>query len=208
MEQASYSVVMAIFDFVPVVGFLIGAYFLSKIFFHTSQKGFSRMMIIGGLLIFLGGSLQATWKLMMSLEIADVQWMSQGQFVFMSFGYMALLIPTFSLIKSARKLELTPLPAMAVWKIPFLFVMTVASLGTYGILTYVSLRRKLGLAAFGFIIAFLGVIMMGGMASQTQTITMQWIEQGINSLANLGFALGSFLLYQNFTRHEQLFLKE
>lgn len=88
---------------------------------------------------------------------------------------------------------------MAAWKIPFLLMMILASLGTYGILTYVALRRRLGFAAVGFVLAFLGVILMGGMASQLQTVRMQWIEQSINSSANLGFALGSFLLYKDFT---------
>lgn len=159
------------------------------------------MMLLGGILVFSGGALQASWKLMMSLDIANVSWMSQGQFVFMSFGYLMLLIPTLSLIKTHKK-DLVSLSAMVAWKIPFLLVMTLASLGTYGILAYISIRRRLGVAAFGFIFAFLGVILLGGMASQLQTIGLQWIEQSVNSLANLGFALGSFHLFRDFVRDQ------
>ncbi len=198
MLEQKYSLSMAIFDFVPVFGFLTGAIFLSRIFFLPHKRRFGWMMIFGGMMIFLGGALQASWKLLMCLNIPAFGWMSQGQFVFMAFGYLALFLPTTSLLKRAREAELTPLSAMAAWKIPFLMVMTLASLGTYGILVYVALRRRLWVAALGFMLAFLGVILMGGMANQVQTIKMQWIEQSINSSANLGFALGSFLLYKDF----------
>ena len=198
MVDQTYSLSMALFDFVPVISFLIGVIFLSRVFFLRHKRRFGQLMVFGGLMIFLGGAFQASWKLMMCLNTTAFGWMSQGQFVFMAVGYLALLIPTTSLIKTAQKVKLTPISAMAVWKIPFLLVMTLASLGTYGILAYVALRRRLGFAAFGFLLAFLGGILMGGMASQVQTMRMQWIEQSINSSANLGFALGCFLLYKDF----------
>jgi hypothetical protein len=202
MIKETYSITMALFDFVPVLGFFVGAIFLAKLFFHLKKKHYGWMMLLGGVLVFSGGALQASWKLMMSLDIANLFWMSQGQFVFMSFGYLMLLIPTLSLIKTRKRKDLASLGAMAAWKIPFLMMMTLASLGTYGILAYISIRRRLIVAAAGFIFAFLGVILLGGMASQLQTIGLQWIEQSVNSLANLGFALGSFLLFRDFAHEE------
>jgi len=203
MIEETYSVSMALFDFVPVLGFLVGAVFLSRIFFHRSNKRYYWLSVLGGILVFLGGALQASRKLLMALDIANLPWMSQGQFIFMSFGYLMLLIPTLSLFKANKKSKLSILSAMAAWKIPFLLVMTLASLGTYGMLAYISICRRLGIAAVGFILAFVGVILMGGMANQLQSIGLQWIEQSVNSLANLGFVFGSFLLFQDF-RREQL----
>jgi hypothetical protein len=192
---------MALMDYIPVLCFIIGAFFLAKFFLKDQKRYLGWMVMIGGGLIFLGGGLQATWKLFMALNIGNFSWMSQGQFIFMAFGYSALLIPTISLISASKLVKNAPLPAMAVWKIPFLAVMTLASLGTYGILTFVSFRRRQPLAALGFIMALLGVLVLGGMASQEQTVTMQWIEQSINAFANLGFALGSFLLFKNFSQN-------
>lgn len=137
----------------------------------------------------------------MALNVGNFSWMSQGQFIFMALGYSVMLLPTISLIAATKVVKGATLSAMAVWKIPFLAVMTLASIGTYGILTIVSFRRRQPLAALGFIIALLGVLLMGGMASQEQTLTMQWIEQSINAFANLGFALGSFLLFKNYTQN-------
>jgi hypothetical protein len=76
--------------------------------------------------------------------------------------------------------------------------MTVTSLGAHGMLTYIAFRRKAPRAAAGFIIAFLGVLAMGGMASAQQTIALQWIEESINSVGQLGFMAGSILLYKNY----------
>ena len=87
---------------------------------------------------------------------------------------------------------------MAAWKIPFLFVMTVTSLGAEGILAYMAFKRKVPLAAAGFIVGVLGILAMGAMASAEQNLTMQWIEEGINTLGQLGFMTGCILLYQNF----------
>ena len=124
--------------------------------------------------------------------------MSQGQFIFMSIGYLALFLPSISLISATKYVKKAPLPAMAVWKIPFLAVMTLASIGTYGILIFIAIRRRQPLAALGFIIALLGVVLMGAMANQFQTLGLQWLEQSVNTFANLGFALGCFLLFKSF----------
>lgn len=194
----SYSVFMALMDFIPVFCFIIGTYFLSKVFFFKHQPKFGWMAILGGVLIFLGGGLQATWKLFKALDIGDYQWMSQGQFVFMAFGYVLLLVPAISLLRDTIKVKPTSLSAIAAWKIPFLAVMTLASLATYGILTTIAYRRGIGLSTIGFITAILGVILLGGMANQVQTINMQWIEQSVNSLANFGFAVGCYLLFKDF----------
>lgn len=199
--ENSYSVIMALMDYIPVLCFIIGAFFLAKIFLNEQKRSLAWMVMIGGGLIFLGGALQATWKLFMALNVGNFSWMSQGQFIFMALGYSVMLLPTISLIAATKVVKGATLSAMAVWKIPFLAVMTLASIGTYGILTIVSFRRRQPLAALGFIIALLGVLLMGGMASQEQTLTMQWIEQSINAFANLGFALGSFLLFKNYAQN-------
>ncbi len=88
--------------------------------------------------------------------------------------------------------------AMAAWKIPFLFVMTVASLGAEGILAYLAFQRKARRAAAGFVVGVLGILAMGALASAEQTLTMQWIEETVNTVGQLGFMLGSILLYRNF----------
>ena len=50
---------------------------------------------------------------------------------------------------------------MADWKIPFLAVMTLASIAAQGILAWVALRKRAPLAAEGFLVALLCLLAMG-----------------------------------------------
>lgn len=89
--------------------------------------------------------------------------------------------------------------AMAVWKIPFLFLMTITSLGAEGILAFIAFRRKVLPAAVGFVVGVMGILAMGSLASAEQTITMQWVEETINTIGQLGFMVGCILLYHSFS---------
>ena len=193
-----YPVSLAILDYVPNLAFLVGAFFLVRIAAMAQSKKCSRMMMAGTLLITLGGLLKATWKLLYASGVGDFQVMSQVQFILLAPGFLAMAVAVILIARKRAKGAEIPVVAMAAWKMPFLLVMTVCSLGAQGILTYISFKRGAKLAAVGFIIAFFGVLMMGGLASTEQTLTMQWIEESINSLGQLGFMAGSILLFKNY----------
>lgn len=189
---------MAIFDFVPNIAFLVGAFYLVKVAVLIKGRPCSRMVMAGSLLVALGGILKATWKLLYAANIADIQFFSQVQFALLSPGFLGLLIAVIYLARYQSKNTQLAAFAIAPWKLPLLFIMTITSLGAYGILTYIAFRRKIPFAAVGFIFAFIGVLLMGGLASQTQTVSLQWVEQSINSVANIGFAIGCILLFRSF----------
>lgn len=193
----TYPLSLALFDFVPVTLFLVGAFFLVRIAIGMRGTRCARMAMAGALLIFLGGFLKATWKLLYAAEVADVQWMSQIQFVLVAPGFVALLITAILMARGEKAAAAPPVLAMAAWKIPLLAVMTLASMGAQGILTYIAFRRGARLAAAGFILAFLCLVGMGAMASGEQSLAKQWIEEGINTAGQFGFAFGSILLHRN-----------
>ena len=86
---------------------------------------------------------------------------------------------------------------ISTWKIPFLTVMTLTSLGAYGLLAYISFKKKVPLAASLFILALICMLGMSGMASSLeQTVANQWLEEGVNSLGQISFAVASYLLYR------------
>jgi len=62
--NVEYTVGMAILDFVPNIAFLIGALFLVRTVRLTRGRPCSRMCMAGSLLVFSGGILKATWKLL------------------------------------------------------------------------------------------------------------------------------------------------
>jgi hypothetical protein len=188
------SLSFALVDFIPSITFAVGAYFLIKLVLRECGKSCTYLMITGSTLIFLAGFFKATWKLLYVTNTADVRLLSEMQFALLAPGFLLMLIGIV-LFSRSGKVTSPPLLAMAPWKIPLLAVMVLCSLGTHGILTYISFRRHLKLAAVGFIVAFICVLGMGGMASGEQTVMMQWIEESINSIGQIGFGIGCYLLY-------------
>lgn len=202
----TYPLSLAVFDSVPVTLFLVGAFFLVRVGVLLRGTPCSRMIMAGAVLIFLGGFLKATWKLLYAANVADVQWMSQVQFILVAPGFFALLIAAILMGRGKKKLAAAnqvSLLAIATWKIPLLAIMTLSSMGANGILAYFCFRRGARLAAVGFIIAFLCLVGMGAMASGEQTLAKQWIEEGINTAGELGFAFGSILLHRKLKNSPQ-----
>jgi hypothetical protein len=195
----TYTLGLALTDFIPNLAFLLGSFFLVRTVLLVRGKPSSRMCMAGSLLVFSGGLLKATWKLVYTLQIADIQWMSQIQFILLAPGFLALLVTTILLARSGGiKIPAATL-AIAPWKIPLLAVMTLSSLGAQGILTYISFKRKTPLAAALFILAVLCMLGMSGMASGSeQTVAVQWIEEIMNSIGQISFALACWLLYKNY----------
>ena len=191
---------LALFDFAPIFAFLIGAFFLVKTSLICRGKPCGRMMMAGSLLVFLGGFFKATWKMLYTLQIADIQWMSQGQFVLSGIGFLGICVAVVYMVRGRKTVSTTGgvMAAMAPWKIPFLFVMTLASLGAEGILAYLSFKRGVRKAAIGFVVGVMGLLAMGALASADQTLAMQWIEEVVNTIGQCGFMLGSIFLYRDF----------
>lgn len=198
MEE-TYPLALALFDFVPVAFFLIGAIFLARAARRLCGLRCGRLATAGSLLIFLGGFFKAVWKLLYTIGAGDYQLLSESQFPLVAPGFLVLLIMVIMMARSERVEgnRTGILLAIAAWKIPLLIVMTLASMGVQGILTYIAFRRNAKLAAAGFILAFLGLVGLGALASGEQTLARQWIEQSVNSVAQLGFMVGSFLLFRN-----------
>lgn len=195
----TYPISLALVDFLPNLAFLIGAFFLVKTSYLCRGTRCARMLMAGTLLVFLGGFLKATWKLLYAAQIADIQWMSQAQFILLGVGFLAMSVSVILMARQRRALAQGGIVlAMAPWKIPFLFLMTVTSLGANGILAYIAYRRHLRPAAVGFVISVLGILAMGALASGEQTVPMQWIEETINTLGQTGFMVGSVLLHRDF----------
>jgi hypothetical protein len=195
-----YSLELSLFDFVPNVAFLVGALFLVR----TAQFAWSRrcawLMTVGTLLVFLGGTLKAIWKLFYTIGVGDVRILSEAQFVMLAPGFLLLLMSVVVLTRDGRPgagvSDQSTALALVAWKIPFLVMTTLFSISAYGLLTYLAFRRGAHLAGMLFIVAVLCLLAMSGMAGAEQTIARQWIEQGINSVGQGTFAMASFFLYR------------
>jgi hypothetical protein len=152
-------------------------------------------MIAGSCLVFLGGTLKAIWKLLHTIGVGDIWLLSEFQFILIAPGFLAMLASVLLVLKQERTRWKPGSLAMAPWKVPFLATMTLASLGLQGLLSYIAFRRRAYLAAVMYIVAILCMLGMAGLASGEQSIARQWIEEGINSIGQIAFALGSYLLH-------------
>jgi hypothetical protein len=200
-----YTIGLALLDFLPIFAFLVGAYFLVRIVLLARGKPCARMMMAGTLLVFAGGFFKAGWKLLYTLEIADIHILSEIQFILLAPGFFAMLVAVILLTRSMQNRPGSGVMAIATWKIPFLAVMTLCSLGAQGILTYISFRKQAGIAGAMFIVSVICMLGMSGLASGSeQTVIIQWLEEGINSVGQISFAFGSFLLYRAFLEEDQL----
>jgi hypothetical protein len=198
--EETYPLSLALYDFVPVTFFLVGAIFLVRMVTQMCGVRCRRFAIAGSLLVFLGGFLKAVWKLLYTTGVGDFQLLSESQFALSAPGFLVLLIVVIWMARGERMAgegKAAIVLAIATWKIPLLIVMTLASMGVQGILAYTSFQRGEKLAAVGFIVAFLCLVGMGAMASGEQTLAWQWMAQSINTVGQFGFMLGSILLYGN-----------
>lgn len=189
----TYSIEMALMDFLPNFAFLVGAFFLVKMVLRLRSQACARMLMLGTLLVFMGGFTKATWKLLASLG-TDIEFLGQMQFVLAGIGFLGMVVTVILLARNAKIAKGAPMLAMAAWKIPFLAVMTISSLGAQGILAYLSFKWGSKVAGALFIVAVLCMLGMAGMSSGEQTIARQWVEQSINLVGQSCFAAGAILL--------------
>lgn len=198
MANEAYSLWLSLLDFVPNLAFLVGAYYLVRWVWLTSSRLSVVAMIAGSSLVLLGGTSKALWKLLYTIGTGDFWLLGQLQFMLLAPGFLAMLVSVVLVLRQERERWKAGLVAIAAWKIPLLATMTLSSLGLQGILSYIAFRRKARLAAAMYIVAILCMLSMAGLAGGDQSVARQWIEEGINSLGQIAFALGSYLLYSRY----------
>jgi hypothetical protein len=162
----------------------------------------------------MGGLLKATWKLIIAATGTDIRWMDDGMFVWMAPGYTILAWSIWQTVRAVRERKtfnawLTPAiiailtltgsyylstsnPDSPAWKLTLLSVMVLASIITGILLIIFAFRQKLTLAGILFVINLIIILVMNGLARiPEQTIPLQWIEESINSVSWLCFAIAS-----------------
>lgn len=199
MEETPITLSMALMDFIPNLGYLVGAYFIVRLVLRERGSRCGRMAMLGALLVFVGGMMKATAKLLDAYHQRPytINILSEAQFILLAIGFLGTVTALILLARQQRPPQNTPLPAIlliAPWKIPFLLVMMLCQFGALGLLTYLSFRRKITLSGALFITSAVLTLLMAGMASGSQALDMQWVEQSINSLAQISFAIAAFTL--------------
>lgn len=194
---------LALLDLVPVICFMIGGWYLGQTAGKLCHSRSRRMALLGAGLVALGGAAKAMAKLGAAAGLGSLDPMGEALFIFQTPGFLLLLAVAIQMLRAERRPSPKPNPALMLvaWKITLIALMALAGTALHGILVTIALGRKERAAGAGFAVALLCLLAMGGAARGAQTLTMQWVEESINTLGQLGFAFGSVLLYRKISAH-------
>jgi hypothetical protein len=206
---------LALQDYMPIAFVAIGLYFIYKM---ISQKNINcgYLALVGGILITLGGTFKATWKLIQALGGKDIPFFNNSLFVLLAAGFICV---AWALWKSHRRNE--AMTNNSIWSVPiFLIAVAWAVAGYVGIYTasrawffillgittfanialllqliYRASKAKLWFATMLFVINL--IVILGLSRSADQSVTAQWFKQINTTLAQGSFAFASWILANN-----------
>jgi hypothetical protein len=215
-----YTISLALVDFFPVIFTAIGLIYIARMVSYISTAH-GQAAYVGAVLTVAGGFFKAVWKLLIASSggTIDINWMEDGLFVWMAPGYTLLLWSVWQTVRSVNNKQtwnawITPLvviglmfagsfylytsdPASPAWERVLLSVMVLATVITGLLLIVFGFRQKMPLAGWLFIVNLVGIFLLNGLARMdTQTIALQWIEEAINAISWLCFAIAAKKVYE------------
>lgn len=197
--MAEYTYAIAIFDYFPTILFLIGTIFFFIYFRRREMYKFGWLWLSGGSIVFVAGSMQATWKLIQAINGQEISFLHDYLFVIQSSGFFLMFIGTLLMIrtytqKKENGMEIIPALAAPI-RMSFMLLMIVFSLGTFGLWIYYSFRlRKNKLTGILLIISSVLMLVMGGLGSiEFVNPMMEWIPEITNTLWQIAFGTSGIL---------------
>jgi hypothetical protein len=219
--KPEYSLSLALVDFLPVIFTAIGLSYIARMVNHVDSKQ-GKAAWLGIVLVVTGGLFKAIWKTIMAgtANAVDVTFLDKGLFAFMAPGYTLLM---WSVWQSVRKLNNRSVyhawavpgifivlmfaysfylgqtqPGTPAWSRVLLTVLVIMTVITGLALIYFGYRQKMPLVGALFIVNLVGVMLLNGLARlPEQTLVLQWIEEGINTVSWLSFAFAAYKIYQH-----------
>lgn len=203
-HEQTYTVGLALFDVVPVVLSVLGCWLLARIVVRV-LPALGRAAYLGVVLIAVGGGAKALWKIILTTAGTDVTWMEQMLFPFLSVGFMLLLWSLWSAIVG-RAIVRWPFVVVVLLgfagtiatqrSTPLLAVAAGAALMTSGVAIRwaVMVRRPVPVVLYAVGMGFSVVLAYLAGPKIEQTLAMQWVEEGVNTVGQLCFLLASWLL--------------
>lgn len=180
---------LALVDFLPVIAMAAGLTLL------VPYVGGWPVMT-GAVLVVTGGALKAVWKTIVALQGPDIVVLAKAQFFLMGPGFTllawALLAlgarrapPLWAFLSFALAGVAGAIAAGATWP---LLIVTTASATILSVRLILLAKDVASRALLGFNV--LGTYTMGMLASRPeQTVALQWVEESLNTLIWLAFAV-------------------
>lgn len=213
----SYSLSVAIFDFVPVLISALGLHFLARgiAFRHPPLAAIAWG---AALLIPFGGFCKASWKLIVATQGQHIDWLENLLFIAMAPGFIAMSFSLFhakrawrepvasARYSSTRLLLWLALPLLVsvaaavlrpdsrLWFFCLLGVTTIANAALIIHAIAACKWGKLGWPMAFFAYNFVATLALSGLSRLPPGEATAWIQEGVNISAQAALALGAWRL--------------
>lgn len=198
-----FSVPMALFDFVPVILYLISSVIFQRDLYSRMSKGCYAVYCAGTIIVTVGGLFKATYKLLYALGICDFPMLSDCFMPFQATGFtLAAAAVIGYVIGKGRaendKLYSAAVPPLVTSKMLFVVFMVLGLLVTNIGYAVIALRRKRIGAAVLFIVSLVLEMGMGYLSTRDFTkASMNWIGEVTNFFGMATLLLGTLDLHRN-----------
>ena len=190
------TVTMAIVDFIPVVLFFIAAVVLQNDLYVKLSKTKYTLLSAGSLMVFIGGTLKATWKILYALNICDYQALDISFFPFQGIGFLLVFL-SLTGICSKKFNKLYSVVPVFTSNMPFVILQVIGCAGTQFMLMGKSLQMKKKSAFVMYIIAFIFMLGMGYLSAKfDDSSSMHWLAQCTNIISQGAFLAGTSILHK------------
>ena len=191
-----FSIGMALFDYIPVIFFALGAFILLRDFHNKVRKDSYILFATGVIAVALAGTLKATWKLLYAAEICNLVIFDELFFPLQSMGFLLAGVGIMSILffKSSKKPSLFAMePSLLI-----MILLMVSGLGFLdaGLCILSKKLKKPALIAI-FAVSFVCCLGMGYLSSKDfAKASMNWIAEFVNFFGQGLFLLGVWMLHK------------
>lgn len=191
-----FSIGMALFDYIPVIFFALGAFILLRDFHNKVRKDSYILFATGVIAVALAGTLKATWKLLYAAEICNLVMFDELFFPLQSMGFLLAGVGIMSILffKSSKKPSLFAMePSLLI-----MILLMVSELGFLdaGLCILSKKLKKPALIAI-FAVSFVCCLGMGYLSSKDfAKASMNWIAEFVNFFGQGLFLLGVWMLHK------------
>lgn len=189
-----FTVGMALFDYIPVIFFALGAFILLRDFHNKVRKDSYILFAMGVAAVALAGILKATWKLLYAADVCNIVMFDELFFPLQSTGFLLAGVGIMSILffKSSKKPSLFAMePSLLI-----MILLMVSGLGFLdaGLCILSKKLKKPALIAI-FAVSFVCCLGMGYLSSKDfAKASMNWIAEIVNLFGQGLFFLGVWML--------------
>ena len=196
-----FSVGMALFDYIPVIFFAIGAIILLRDLYNKMSKGAFALFAAGVVDVTMAGFLKATWKLLYAGANIDVSAFNAMFFPVQSIGFLLAGIGIIAMLthkQSEKGTRLNSVVPVVSITFPYLVLVMVAGLGLMDAgLCILAKKLKKPAVVVIFVLSFICCLGMGYLSTKDfEKASMNWIAEGVNFCGQGLFLLGAWMLHK------------